>query len=254
MSVKYAVLNILLCSAILVLGVKNYEAWNRTLQLSLNVKSMPEEGKPKIVNTKTINSGDPVSSEACNLISEQNIFSPERKDFPVPPSPLDTTATAAAPKPIVRPQIILYGVTIAADYESATIIHPGRTLRNDERETLTIKVGENIGAYKVARILPDRIAMETTGDTFEVLLYDSRNPKRRIEIKPESKTVVLASAQVAPIVSSGAPQMGTPSQEPASKPAGRMQLPRPLPFNKHTYQLLRTSAVGRPSAQESAEE
>ncbi len=239
MSFKYVVLNLLLCSVILLLGIKNYNTWNRPAELPPAANTVQE--KPKIINGNlpgVAPNKESLPADSHNSISENNIFSPERKDFPIPAPP---PAAAVAQKPIVRPQIVLYGVTIAGDYESATVINPGRSLRKDERETLIIKVGQNIGEYKLARILPDRIAMEANGDSFEVLLYDSRNPKKRMEIRTEAKPTMIASAQPAP-VPSGTVQMDTPSQEPAAKSEEPVQ-GQIFPFNKHTYQLLGPSAI-----------
>jgi type II secretory pathway component PulC len=251
MSFKYFVLNTLLCFAILLIAIKNYETWNHSIGLVPHTGIVPEKSETKNENPPMIASTkEPVSTESYHLLSEKNIFDPERKDFPI-----STTAVMAeAKKPIVRPQIVLYGVVIAADYQSATVVNPGRPLRRDEREALTLKIGEKIGEYKLAKILPDRIAMENSGDTFEVLLYDSKNPKKRMEIRTETKPVMIASAQPSPVPYSGNPPINTPSQESVAKPKEpvQAQIARPLPFNKHTYQLLRNSADTGGSPQESA--
>lgn len=84
---------------------------------------------------------------------------------------------------MVRPQIVLYGVTIFGDYQSASVVNPGRPLRKGERETLTIKIGEKIGEYKLAKVLSDRITLEAEEDTFEVLLYDPKMPKKELILR-----------------------------------------------------------------------
>jgi hypothetical protein len=118
---------------------------------------------------------------STSSIAEKNIFNPERKDFPARPGL----------KPVARPQIILYGVTIAGDYQAATIINPGRPLHKGERETVTLRIGEQIGGYKLAKISPDRILMEGTEDSFEVLLYDSKSAKRRSDVKTENRQAAV---------------------------------------------------------------
>jgi FKBP-type peptidyl-prolyl cis-trans isomerase len=85
--------------------------------------------------------------------------------------------------------VILYGVTIAGDFQAASLVNPGRPLKKGERETMTVKIGEKIGEYKLAKIQPDRITMESNGDSFEVLLYDSRNPKKRMEVNKKKEGV-----------------------------------------------------------------
>jgi len=104
------------------------------------------------------------------IISEKNIFSPESKDILV-------QTGSRGKKPVVWPQIIVHGVTIAGDYQSASIINSGRTLRKGEREPLTLRAGDRIGEYKLAKVLPDRIALQAMEETFEVLLYDPDKPK-----------------------------------------------------------------------------
>mgnify|MGYP000356754561 CR=1 FL=1 len=62
---------------------------------------------------------------------EKNIFSPERKEFPFftpPPTP------ASIQKPQIRPQIILSGITLVGEYQAATIVQIGKSLRKGERE------------------------------------------------------------------------------------------------------------------------
>jgi hypothetical protein len=47
-----------------------------------------------------------------------------------------------------------------------------------------------MGGYKLAKIMPDRITMEAPGDSFDVLLYDPKAPKKRVETRiAEAKTV-----------------------------------------------------------------
>ena len=149
-------------------------------------------------------------------IGQRNIFSPERREF--------SSTPGGQSKPTPRPQIILYGVVITPDYQSASVLNPGRPLYKGERETKTIKVGDQMGGYKLAKILPDRITMEAKGDSFDVLLYDPRAPKKRGETRiAEAKTVqpspVAAGAEIqkpgpqatAIITKEPAPERVTPS-------------------------------------------
>ena len=121
---------------------------------------------------------------------------------------------------MVRPQVILYGVTIAGDYQTASIANPGRPLRKGERETLTIKLGEKVGEYRVANISSDRITLEAEGDSFEVLLYDPRMPKKRTDVKTEAKPATVTSTQPAP--AGPIPKTTVPVP-----PSASTELPRP---------------------------
>jgi hypothetical protein len=127
--------------------------------------------------------------ESYIFISEKNIFHPERKEFPIPAPP----PVPEVKKPIVRPQVVLQGVTIAGEYESASVSSPGRVMKKGERELQTLRRGESIGDYKLAKILPDRIVLESPEDSFEVLLYDPKMAKKRSNIKTENKPAAVTS-------------------------------------------------------------
>jgi len=210
MSFKYIILNLLLLFVILMVAIENYETWNNPIDLTPE-KGMAKKSEVKSENPSTIEvKQEPMSIQSYILISQKNIFSSGRKDFPI--APLEQSKTN------VRPQVILYGVTLAEDYQSASVVNPGRPLRKGERETITLKMEEKIGDYKLAKVLPDRIALENNGDTFEVLLYDSTNPKKRIEVKTEVKSPTVTSPQPAPAPLSGEAPKPTPPQESAEKP------------------------------------
>jgi hypothetical protein len=253
MSYKYFVVNTLLCFVVLLLAFKNYQAWNHSIESSAYTGIMSKKSETKNENPPMMASTkEPMSIQSYKLVPEKNIFNPERKEFPTPP-----VAMAEAQKPIVRPQIVLYGVAIAGDYQSAIVSNPGRSLRKEARESLTIEIGEKIGEYKLAKVLPDRIAMEGNGDTFEVLLYDSKNQKKRMELTTEAKPtdnkpVMIASPQPARVRPSGEAAKSVASQESVQelketiekvKKSVQGEIPRSLPFNKYTYQLFPPSAV-----------
>jgi hypothetical protein len=140
-----------------------------------------------------------ITPGSASSISEKNIFNPARRDFPAQPGL----------KPVVRPQIILYGVTIAGDYQAASIVNPGRTLHRGEREIITLRVGEQIGGYKLVKISPDRILMEGPEDFFEVFLYDSRSAKRRSDVKTDNQQAAVTNPFT---VESKEPRVTTPQR------------------------------------------
>jgi hypothetical protein len=212
MTQRYGVLCSLLFFIVLILGYENYSAWSppgppaakKDTGRKVEGKAEPYAGiaVPK----------EPVPREAFNVIGEKNIFNPDRKEF-------SSVAAGAAAKPVTRPQISLYGVVIVGEYESATIINPGRTLHKGERETKTIKVGESVGDYKLAKILPDRIVMEGGEDSFEVLLYDPRSPKKRLEVRTPAAPAAVTSAS---------PSATPPGMPQPTAPAGMLP-PSPAP-------------------------
>jgi len=218
MSFKYIILNLLILFVVLMVAIENYETWIRPIELVLDLQETVKKPATKTEAPPAIgvNKGSP-SIRSYILISEKNIFSPDRKDFPI--------LSIDKSNPITRPQVTLYGVTIAGDYQAASVVNPGRPLRKGEREILTLKLGEKIGEYKVAKILPDRITMESNGDSFEVLLYDPNNPKKRMEVKIEVKPAMVTSPQPAPVPvpSPGEAPKPAPPQQSVEKPKEPIQ-------------------------------
>ena len=180
-SYKYKILNLILFSLVLTTAVMNYETWSRSsISAEAVAKPAAKPANPSKAAVAAANvEAKPVQpAEAYGIIAEKNIFNPERKDFPSL-----ALIVAEQPKQAVRPQVILSGVVISDDYQAASVSSPGRVLRKGERETITLKLGDKIGEYKLAKIGNDRITMETAGDSFEVLLHDPRKPRPKVEVR-----------------------------------------------------------------------
>lgn len=173
---------------------------------------------PKIEGKGVENSPMASSKEIPEIpytaLVEKNIFSPERKEFPIFSTP------EPVKKPPARPQVVLYGVTLAGDYQSASLVQPGRSLRKGEREMLTLRTGERIGEYRLAEIKPDRIVLEGEGDSFEVLLNDPSRPKQRTVVKTETKPATITSTLPGTPVGPGA-------EPPRPATGGTPTTPRP---------------------------
>jgi hypothetical protein len=228
MSLRYGVLCLLLFFVVLILFLKNYETW------TLPIEVLPEKEATKKSGTKIEGSPsfggqkEPTTPESYILIAEKNIFNPERKDFPVITPPVSELSK----KPLVRPKIILYGVTFAGDYQTASIVNLGRPLQKGEREMMTLKVGDRIGEYQLAKILPDRVMMETPEDTFEVLLYDPKMPKKRVHTKTEAKPTTITSTLPASAPTPLEAPKPIPPREMMERPPERTVEP-PVPRPSH---------------------
>jgi hypothetical protein len=224
MSWRYGVFSLLLFVAVVLLGLKNFDVWTQPME------TLQEEGRAKKGETKgesallTGRQKEATSIASTITISEKNIFNPDRREF--------SFTNPEQSKPMSRPQIILYGITIGKDYQAASLVHPGRPLQKGEREMITLKIGEKVGEYKLAKILPDRITMESGDDSFDVLLYDASAPKKRAvvrtEVRPaEVKSTAPAPSQPAPVPvpkAAEAPKPGEPSRERVME----APLPRPV--------------------------
>jgi hypothetical protein len=142
-------------------------------------------------------------------ISDKNIFSPDRKEFPIP-------LLTEVKKPPVRPNVQLFGVAIGEEFQSAIISNPTRRADRGERETITVRQGDRVGEYMVAKILTDRITLESSGDSFGLLLYDPTKQKRRQVVSPTPSP----------------PPVPTPSPmppRPYTPPGGTPPVPMPPP-------------------------
>ena len=218
------------------LALKNYETWTTPIDVPIEravpkKSSVKPEGSPPPGELKDPKAATSIASYI--FIAEKNPFHPDRKEFPI----VTAGPPAEAKKPIARPQVTLFGVTIAGDYRSASLSYPGRQILKGEREVVTVKAGERVGEYKLAKILEDRIALEAPEDSFEVLLYDSKTPKKRVYTRTENKPAAVTStipgtpAPAAPAVTKPAPP-GPPIREgvvaaPVSVPLTRGATPTP---------------------------
>lgn len=231
MSSRYGILCILLFFIVLILGYENYETWSSPRAMTpkrdtgKKGETKPDSPTPAVALKET------APREAFNTIAEMNVFNPDRKEFST------AEAAAAAAKPLARPQISLYGVVIAEDYQFASIINPGRPLHKGERETKTIKIGDLVGEYKLTKILSDRIVMEAGEDSFEVLLYDPRAPKKRVEVRTPTQPATVISTlptptppgMTQPASPSGPPMVVTPAPATAPGPTPSPAAPLPAP-------------------------
>jgi hypothetical protein len=185
---KYGVLIFLVLTSWLFVGIINCET--STTLLSGGRDKEVNKASDKKSDRPPAGTASKESPPAGSLqpIVEKNIFSPERKDFPPLPAGPGTSITQK-----VRPQVILYGITLAGDYQSASLVNPERNIKKGERELITVKVGERIGDYKVSKIFSDKITLESEGDHFEVLLYDPKMPKKRMDVRKETRPTTVTS-------------------------------------------------------------
>jgi hypothetical protein len=252
-TVRYGVLSLLALFMIVLLALKNYETWTVPLDATAE-KAVPKrlaikpDGPQAKVDQKDPKATPSIASYIA--IAEKNPFHPDRKEFPV----FTQLQTPQVKPPPVRPQVTLYGVTIVGDYSSASISYPGRPLQKGEREVLTVKVGDRVGEYKLAKILEDRIGLETPEDSFEVFLYDAKAPKRRVYAKTENKPAAVTSTVPGPPEPSkpGGPAPAS-GQEPAGTPVqpGITQAPLPRPVTPAPIPSTRTRRWGpAPATQE----
>ena len=209
MSLRYGILNILALLMVLLLIFNIYGTLTHSEEVvSEKRTALKQEEKAENLLAGIEEGKNSGSIQSYITIAGKNIFSPERKDFPI-----QSQQPQGINKPVVRPQIILYGVTITEDFQSASIVSPGRPLHEGERETRTLKLGETIGEFKLAKILSDRIVVEGQNDSFEVLLYDPKSEKRRRDLKTDN-TPAVATGTLPSRTSTMAPIPSIPIEGP----------------------------------------
>ena len=205
MTLRHSLLCLLALLIIVFLAFKNYDTWTSPLEAlpgkAPSKKLLPKPEKSQAAGVQTGGAlKDPKQSIAAYIfITEKNPFSPDRKEYPLPP-PAGSPGVPQKP-PIVRPQVTLYGVTVAGQYQSASISYSGRVLQKGERAIVTVQVGERVGDYTLTKILEDRIVLEAQGDSFEVLLYTG--PKNRVATRTENKPATVTSTAAAAAAAPG---------------------------------------------------
>ncbi len=172
MSRKFIAINILLTVIVVFLAMEVYQDWMNPKPRGTGGSTPKPKATASVVAASLGGKKETPNPAAFKPISDKNVFSPDRKEFPV-------TLTGDAKKPAVRPNVVLFGVVIGDQFHSAVVNNPTRKADKGERETMTVQEGDKIGDYKVAKISADRISLETEGDSFEVLLYDPSKPKKR---------------------------------------------------------------------------
>lgn len=211
MASRYGLLGLMVFLLVVILGFKNFEIWSYSgPRMSLKKDGKKSGGKPE-APPAFLPARERGSVGPYLAIAEKNIFSPDRKDF--------AAQVSGEAAPTGRPQVVLYGIVIADRFQTASVVSAGRPLLKGERELKTLKLGDEIGGYKLAKILPDRIMLEAAGDSFEVLLFDPKSAKRRTSVR---------TANPPPTISSGKPRTPSPAKPP-SPVRSRTVSPRTTP-------------------------
>jgi type II secretory pathway component PulC len=247
---RFAIPALLLTIIVLLLGYYSYQniqMWSQPLpQPSPKETAKKPEGKGKIELAPLFLAKEGNPAADIQVISEKNIFSPERKEF-------SSQATDQG-KSMTRPQVVLYGVLIGPEMQMAIVVNPGRTLRKGERDVTTVKLGERLGEYKLAKVMADRIVLEAPGDSFEVLLIDPKAPKKRTEVRitpvqPSTHPAVgvVPSPMVPPAIREGS-RTGVPvSPSIQPRPIPRPIMPSPVPPGGYPRPVGPTPQIGTSS-------
>jgi hypothetical protein len=222
-------INFVLIVLVIFLAAKDYEEWTRTDAGGMEgTVSKAKTGAVAPISPSLAKS-EPVDRKNYKSISEKNPFSPDRKEFPIPLGPGGPGGPGDGKKPLARPNITLYGIVLADEFSSAVINNPARRPEKGERDTISVKIGDRVGEYRVANILGDRINLEGEGDSFDVLLYDPAKPKSRPMVTPPPPPAARPSPTPATPARPFTPPSAGVSRPSPSPPAGIGQAPLPPP-------------------------
>ncbi|MBI4607414.1 MAG: hypothetical protein HY726_00210 [Candidatus Rokubacteria bacterium] len=167
------------------------------------------------------------------VISQGNLFSPERRPWtPPPPPPPAKPEPPPAPKPEPPPQFVVYGVLIMGTDRIALLKEPKLTAGKVQE----IVLGAQVGPYRLARVEADRVVLEKDGSSLTVAVDDPARPKGQVIALPgRAPQVPMPQPPAAP--PSASPSGPEPSAaetltDALSKFRQRLGLPQPTPHSQ----------------------
>lgn len=164
---KKNILNLLLAMVVCGLAVALYLSWTTEIP-SLPASGTADAEKRKI---KIINNGQTIPVEATyRAVTDQNLFSPDRKEYIPEQKPQETEEKQVQSIGKVSGKAVeLRGVMQIGDKHSGFILNPDS---DTERKYKWVVVGDRIGTMEVTEILPDRLLLRHGGEEFEIKLSD----------------------------------------------------------------------------------
>lgn len=171
---KYILANVNLLNIILTVIIVLLLDYMLLPLLGMNIKYTPSSVKKATADAETeqLQSPSPSPSDFA-IITEQNLFHPERK-IPV--------VAKTEEKPVIpKPDIMLYGTLITDEISLAYIDDkkaPQSTPGRGKRQTV-LKKGDTVGGYILKAIEADKIVMTKEDDTITIYLNDPQKPKTR---------------------------------------------------------------------------
>jgi hypothetical protein len=226
MSRTLYLINFILIVLVIFLAAKDYEEWTQTERGGTEGIVSKAKTGTVAAPAPTLAKGEAIDRKNFKSVSEKNPFSPDRKEFPIPLGP---GGSGDARKPLARPNITLYGIVLADEFSSAVINNPVRRAEKGERDTMSVKIGDKVGEYRVANILGDRINLEAEGDSFDVLLYDPAKPKKPPVVTPPPAPAARPSPTPTTPPRPMTPPSAGVSRPSPSPPAGIGKAPLPPP-------------------------
>ena len=261
MLTKIWLINALLTFFVVFFGFKAYGVWvegNNGFEIPEIIRKSSQK-HPKILEPLHKRKVSPESK--YEVLMRLNLFTPERTEI-IPEASKTTDASvkrSASDQKKVKQyfdNVTLYGLVITNDSAEALVSYPvekparekTRTVMLNSRrrnrkgvmakQTEWVKAGDTLGDFKVVSIEPDRVLLKAGDQSYDLLLYDEEQPKKRAPAKPKTGPNVVG-VSVNPKDGSKAtgmtrkaktvPQAGKPSAKPPVLNAtGNSKVPLPV--------------------------
>ncbi len=193
------VLNIILLTATLILGIIVYTQYNSLDNFSPEPYTTKEPIAPKKDIGSTVQPQKvPVSTQSTSrvqdygLITEKNLFHPDRAP--------QAAKVANETRPAEKPDIILYGTIIDRGKRLALIEdkkNPYTTPGRGKRQRL-VKINDEISGYRVIKITQNSIEIGNEEDTFTFTVEDSSKDKHKgiVPQQPNTKQAVRKKPKI----------------------------------------------------------
>jgi len=214
---KIWLINILLAVCVSFFGMKAYGVWSGKKKPALKMPPVEtRKAQPRRKSKKRISKKMAPPESAYDLVVDKNLFSPERneakpekKKESAEAKPKDSRVDKLAMASFKK--IVLHGVVIADNYKAAlvtdikkkTVPAKGRSsIRRRQKavakELIWVKVGDDLGDFKVADIMEDRVLLKKGSENYDVLLYDENKPKSRKSAVTKAKPKVISVSSTPP--------------------------------------------------------
>lgn len=221
---KTWIINISLLVLVIFFGIKTFGVWfgeeKNPLETATVKKRKSSPGKRIVKKRK------PPESAYRDVVAK-DLFSEDREEY-IPEEP-ESDAKAEQLK-IPGKKIILYGIVLIDDYQSALISNPVK--KSGEPKDRWVKIGDTVGDLKVADIQKESITLAQGDDTYNVLLYDKDNPKKRTFVKKSPKRAISRKRPPRPKKTVSKKKLKPPGISKKTKPAAKGYEMVDTPFGK----------------------
>jgi len=190
---KIWLINLALAVLVVFSGIKAADVWfdDDGSVLDSKVSERPAERAPE----KKISREAVPPETAYEVVLENNIFSPSRKEYlPVQESGDDSVKESAELK-IPGKKVVLYGVVLMDGYKKALVTNLDKT--SNGKDIVWVQEGQSLGSFRVSRIEKKKLIVQENNQEFEISLYAEDKPARaNIPVDTGKPSVITAKEPV----------------------------------------------------------